>query len=317
MNTNYNIFFKKNNIYYAIVIVLVLLTIYLILNPSESFTTNETIYPKTLYIVWRNKIDTRMNDGLGFKLFGAIYAFQFCKENNINLKIDATDDICSDFLKNVVSNEYEDIKTKDVLIFKSNDNVDSYSILKQKLETADKLYIYTNQYPKYQLNEEDKNFAKFLLQPKPELQTVFEAKIATLPANYGVKHFRFNDDIFSVDIDFNDTFYAKYFKLLEDSYATTDVVISNSKVYKQYVKMMYFEKYKTKISTVMCDNDSCNIQHIGTSTDLESLKNSFIDFYIICNAKYIKSYTSYNWPCNFVYLPALLYNIPFESSYIT
>ena len=80
--------------------------------------------------------------------------------------------------------------------------------------------------------------------------------------------------------------------------------------------MMYYEKYKTKISTVMCDNDSCNIQHIGTSTDLESVKNSFIDFYIICNAKYIKSYTSYSLPCNFVYLPALLYNIPFESSYI-
>jgi hypothetical protein len=283
---------------------------------NEKFTTNEPIHPKTLYLVWRNKTDQRTNDGIGYKIFGAIFAYQLCKENNINFKIDATDDICSNFLKNVSSDEHDKIKNQELFIFKYNDEIDPYSVIKQKLANTDKIYVYISKYPKYQLTEEDKVFAKFLLQPKPELQTEFERKISTLPENYGIKQFRYNDAIFSMDIEFNDGFYNKFLNSLEENYATTDVILSNSKIVKQYMKMVYFEKYKTKINVIMCGNQICNVQHIGQSTDIELVKNSFIEFYIACNAKYIKSYTSYDTPCNFVYLPSLLYNIPFETSYI-
>lgn len=308
---------NKNTCYIFIIIIVLLVSMYTLNISNEKFTLNEPIHPKTLYLVWRNKSDIRTNDGIGYKMFGAIFAYQLCKENNINFKIDATDDICNDFLKNVSSNEHAEIKSQELLIFKYNDEIDTYSVIKDKLANADKIYVYISKYPKYQLTEEDKVFAKFLLQPKPELQTEFESKISTLPPDYGVKHFRYNDAIFSIDIEFNDPIYSKFLNILEQNYATTDVVISNSKIIKQYMKMVYFEKYKTKINVIMCGNQICNVQHIGQSTDLESVKNSFIEFYIICNAKYIKSYTSYNTPCNFVYLPSLLYNIPFDSSHVT
>jgi hypothetical protein len=81
---------------------LVLLAIFAILcwlyhDTTEAFEDTR----KTIYLVWRNTVDPSLNHGIGDKIRGAICLFQYCKNNNIRLVVDGTDDICGKFLKNV------------------------------------------------------------------------------------------------------------------------------------------------------------------------------------------------------------------------
>ena len=73
-----------------------------------------------------------------------------------------------------------------------------------------------------------------------------------------------------------------------------------------------YAKYKLNIKTVDCDGKLCKIEHIGKSTDYESVKSSFIEFYIISKAKYIKTISDYDWVSNFIKWPSLIYDVPLE-----
>ena len=283
----------------------------------------DTTYEKTIYLVWRNKIkDSVTHHGFGDKLRGAIFLYQYCKEKNINFKIDATDDICSDFLKNVVSPDYTKIKDQEIMDFaqKPNEEIKAkinslfsinrlFSINNGFIKPRNSIYIYTNALPN-DLNNDDKEFAKFICEPNDNIKSEVNEKIKSLPENFGIKHFRFKDDVFNNDITIDNKLFEKYFFLLAENSTSTDVLFTNSNNFKKYAKE------QLEIKTVDCNNLLCKIEHIGASSDNESVKNSFIEFLILSKAKYIKSYTTYGWPSNFVHWPAKIYDIPFENVYI-
>jgi hypothetical protein len=175
------------------------------------------------------------------------------------------------------------------------------------------LYIYTNKCPKNDdcitykpniLSKQDKEFAKYLCEPQDFLRLEVEKTIQSLPVNYGIQHFRFLDTVFDKDIVERDPIFMKYFSILRNSYKRTDVLLSNSTNFKRYAKRML------NIKTIDCDGDLCAVGHIGNSQDPESVKTSFIEFYVITRAKYVRATSNYDWVSNFIKWPCLIYDVP-------
>jgi len=273
---------------------------------------------KTIYLVWKNLIDKSKSNGFGDKIRSAIATYQFCRENNVRFVLDGTDDICGKFLKNITTNEYPLIKNKKVEHIECPNNSKSCNFeykINKKLDKTSVIFISTNKcpnnddcisYKKNILSRDDKLFARYICEPRDFLKKEVETKIKTLPRDYGIQHFRFNDTVFENDIDENNSTFISFFNILESTYKPTDVLLSNSLNFKRYAK------YKLNIKTVDCDGKLCKIEHIGKSTDYESVKSSFIEFYIISKAKYIKTISDYDWVSNFIKWPSLIYDVPLE-----
>jgi hypothetical protein len=291
-----------------ILILCILLSSFYKISKKECFLNTKC--KKTIYLIWRNKIkDSKTNHGFGDKLRGAIFLNQYCKKNKLNLNIDASDDICSKYLKNVVSSEYDIIKNKKIINLGDKTNNEVKETIEKLLLEQNTIYIYSNGYPN-ELTDDDKIFAKYICEPKDDLKNEINTKIKDLPNNFGIKHFRFNDNIFNTDITIDDIIFKKYYDLLLEKNLKTDILFTNSNNFKTYAKE------NLQIKTIDCNNELCKIQHTGESFDEESVKNSFIEFLIISKAKYITSYSCYDWPSNFVMWPAKIYNIPFYNVYV-
>jgi hypothetical protein len=301
---------KQKKIFYLLLLLLSILLFCIFYNSKEGFL--DTNYEKSIYLIWRNKIENSgTNYGFGDKIRGAISIYQYCKNNKINLKIDATDDICSEFLKNVVSPDYEIIKDKELIIlghWMKLGEIDEK--IKSQLETKNTVYLFSNSWPIQDLDDDDKQFAKFVCEPKENITNEINDKLKKLPEIFGIQHFRFNDIVFKNDIDTTNKLFNKYFNLLVENNKPNEVLITNSNNFKRNAKE------KINIKTIDCYNEICKIQHIGDSLDKESVKNSLIEFFILSKAKYIKSHTCYDWPSNFALWPSKIYDIPFDNVYI-
>jgi len=299
--------------------------LYLIFTVVVAFTilyiyrkTFKNTNAKTVYLVWQNLFNTdHQSSGFGDKIRGAIAINEFCRENNINFVVDGTDDISSKFLKNIKSSNYKTIKTKKLLSFPcdNNNNKCFVDILNENLSKSDTLYIYTNKCPSkgtcetYSsdlLSHADKEFGRFLCEPTDSFKKDIDETLESLPLGYGIQHFRFNDKVFKNDIHVNDPEFIKYYNILQSTYKSSDVLLSNSNNFKHYAKNML------GIKTVDCDNEICKAGHTGNNNNYEDIKSTFIEFYVIANAKYGKTISSYPWVSNFVKWPALIYDVPLE-----
>ena len=273
---------------------------------------------KTIYLVWNNLISTARSNGFGDKIRSAIATYQFCRENNIRFVLDGTDDICGYFLKNITTYEYLIIMNNKIQHIECPNNSTSCNFeykINKMLDKTSKIFISTNKcpnnddcisYKKNILSHDDKIFARYICEPRDFLKNTVENKIKKLPKKYGIQHFRFNDKVFKNDIDENNSTFIKFFNILESTYNPSDVLLSNSLNFKKYAKN------KLNIKTVDCDGKLCKIEHIGKSTDYESVKSSFIEFYIISKAKYIKTISEYDWVSNFIKWSSLIYDVPLE-----
>ena len=263
-------------------------------------------FDKTIYLIWRNLVSDETHHGFGDKLRGAITVYQYCKENGFQFSVDGTEDICGKFLKNVNSNSYNHIKDKHLILLTTEDSSDFKNTISHELNNNNEIFIYTNISPTKELSQEDKEFAKYISEPQDLLKTVVDEKINQLPQDYGIQHFRFSDDVFANDIQSHDSIFIEYFNILYANYQPTDILLSNSNNFKQYAKD------KLGIKTIDCGDELCKVEHIGHSTDYESTKNSFIEYFIITKAKYIKGKSFYGGISNFVFWPSKIYDIPYS-----
>ena len=302
-----------------IILLFIILVVCLFYKKKDNFVGHHflnTNYEKTIYLVWRNKVDNNKTyEGFGDKLRGCIALYQYCKKNKINLKIDATDDICGDFLKNVTSPDYNTIKDKE-LIYIFNTNEELHNIVQKELSDKDTIYVYTINIANEMFEPDDYEFAKFFCEPKESIAMEVDKKLKELPEKFGIKHFRFIDmhpNVNMQDINFNDKIFQSGFDILKSNYKTTDVLFTTSNNFKEYAKQ------QLNIKTIECENDSCKLgysAHIGYGKDYEVIKNTFIEFFIISHASYVESYNCYIKESGFVKWPCKIYNIPFTHIYI-
>jgi undecaprenyl pyrophosphate synthase len=298
-------------------IIVFLLAILVVINSFfyyslENFE-NDNSREKTIFLIWRIKISKNNSQGgLGDKIRGAIAVHQYCRRNNINLIVDGTDDNCGMFLKNIKHPAYNDkIKDNDIHMYINVDYDPEkfYSEMNERLQQNNEVYIFTNVVPLYDIDEHDKAFIKNLIEPSDKLKTDLHVVLKELPDKFGVQHFRFTDAYFSEISEEQTRVFEKCFDLLQQTYKETDVLLTNSNNFKTYVKS------RMNIRTIDCEGN-CNPGHIGDNlSDYESLKHSFIEFYVMTNANYIRSYTMYDWVSGFADWASKIYDIPLENTF--
>lgn len=302
----------KNKTYIIILLIIIILyfLFYKYINTNLKIENFENNSINTVCVVWNNKINNKAIHGFGDKLRGAIYLYRYFKNLNKNIKIvvDGSHDICGDILINVTTSFSEKIKTANInYIFDSVEHIfpDISDIF---IEEDNVIYIYTNfVLDNKELSDEEKEFAKFISEPKDNIKNEITNKLNKIPNIFTIKHFRFNDTVLKHDIDITDSTFSKFFEILKKNYKDTDILFTNSNNFTKYANQ------KLNIKFIDCNNEICKVGHIGESNEYDSVKNSFIEFYIIGKSKMIHSYTVYGWPSNFVYWTAKIYNIPFES----
>jgi len=296
---------KKYKIY-TIVILVLLLILYAIIRHFQivdSFELINTNHPKTIYLIWRNMMPVAGNTtnvGFGDKIRGAITLYQYCRINSVNLKIDIHQDTSHYYLKfHSIETKYNENEIHDI----GGDFTTATNTLNTLLSDKTDIYCVCNVYPTEIINE-DKSFAKYLLELTPEFKKEIDTAETRLPTGYGIKHYRFKDELISQDM--SNEIFSLCFNNLKNTYKETDVLMTNSTSFKKYAT----ENLKIKIIDCSSGGEECNIAHIGTTRDFKSSKFSYIEFFCICRATYIDTYSEYGSISGFVQWPATVFDIP-------
>lgn len=282
-------------IYNCIAIIILVIILFIIYYNQENFENNK----KTVYIVWN---DTINKQGLGDKLRGTIAIYQYCRLNNINCFFDATFSEFNKYLKNSNSNNSDlNINTPIASVLNIYDDDQAIKkLIDEELKNKDKAYVFCNLFPKVPLELEDINFLNFITEPIDELKIKINNLLQTLPNNFTIQHFRFID---KSDPDDNKCNFC--YQLLKKNYKDTDILISNSNIFKKYVLD------KININVINCDN--CQELHIGNNPTSSVIEFTLIEYYILIKSKFINTYSEYTWISAFVYWPAKFYNIEIKN----
>ena len=286
------------NIYnYSTIIVIILLLYYIYYQNKEDFE-DININKKTVYIVWN---DTINKQGLGDKLRGTIAIYQYCRLNNIDCIFDATFSEFSKYFKNSKnSNPNLKIDTPIVSIINIYDDDQAIKkLIDNELKDKNEAYVFSNLFPQVPLSPEDLDFLNYITEPIDELKDKVDNLLSNLN-NYNIQHFRFKDGI---DPDNNKC--KECYQLLKKTYNKTDILMSNSKVFKDYVLK------RKKINVINCDD--CEQLHIGYNPTSKVIEFTLIEYYILCKSKLIHTYSEYDWISAFVYWPAQFYNIKIKN----
>jgi len=155
-------------------------------------------------------------------------------------------------------------------------------------------------FPQIPLTLEETKFLNYIMEPTNELKVKLDEKIKKLPKNYTIQHFRFKDET-----EPDEKKCEKCYKLLENTYTETDILMSNSKVFKNYVK--------NKKNIYMLNCDECLHMHVGINPESNIIEFGLIEYYIITKSKMIHTYSQYWWISGFVYWPANFYNIEIKN----
>lgn len=72
----------------------------------------------------------------------------------------------------------------------------------------------------------------------------------------------------------------------------------------EFRKSLYSKNIKTII------HDIC---HVGVEQDEISIKNTLLEFYIICKSNKVKTFSVYSWISGFIYLAHVIFGVKIES----
>ena len=283
------------NIYYLVTVILIILLIYYIYTKQyEYFETNK----KKIYIVWN---DTINKQGLGDKLRGTIAIYQYCRLNNIECIFDATFSEFGKFLKNSKPNNSNlNINTPIASILNVYDDDQAIkNLIDNELKDKNEAYVFCNSFPQVPLSSEDLDFLNYITEPIDELKEKVDNLLSNLN-NFTIQHFRFKDGI---DPDYYKC--EDCYKLLKKTYNETDILMSNSKIFKDYVL--------DRIDMRVIDCDGCEQLHVGNNSSSKVVEFTLIEYYILCKSKSIHTYSEYDWISAFVYWPAQFYNIEIKN----
>jgi hypothetical protein len=287
------------NIYYLVTVILAILLINYIYN--EQYEYFEDVNKKKVFIVWN---DTINKQGLGDKLRGTIAIYQYCRLNNIECIFDATFSEFSKYLKNSKSlNPNLNINTPIASILNVYDDDQAIkNLIDNELKDKNEAYVFCNSFPQVPLSSEDLDFLNYITEPIDELKDKVDNLLSNLN-NFTIQHFRFKD---GSDPDYNKC--EECYKLLKKTYNKTDILMSNSKVFKDYVLD------RKKIKVIECDGcDGYEQLHVGNNSSSNVVEFTLIEYYILCKSKSINTYSEYDWISAFVYWPAQFYNIEIKN----
>jgi len=240
---------------------------------------------KTVIHLWNHNA----NSGIGDLIRGSYGVYLVCKDYGYNFKIDINSHIISNLLISRKSEEMSNIKN--VYSVPSRKKLSFF--IKKKLQNTDIYLIETNcdiwvyDIP---MNEEFRNMIKDILSPKPELYNLIEESF--IPNE--CLHMRLGDEYINGKGDIE-----KYYDIFRKFYSEGDFFISDSPKFKSYIKL--------KHPNVKMLNS--NPVHLGVSGDLEGIKHTLLELFLVSKCKKIKTYSNYHWVSGFVNSISHVYDI--------
>ena len=248
----------------------------------------------------RNFKDTSGYWGLGDLIRGTIHLYQLSKKLNFRLIVDYQLHPISNFLKDC-NHEYSELikSNKDNILF-----VDQYCSEKYVINNKnDVIYFLTNDFYNDELNEDDKNFIKNILEPNE----LFNNELNMLKNKFDkfdIFHFRLGDVEKSKMIN---TDYNIFIKMLQNikNNGVNNLLITDSETFKKEIKLK-----TNNINTL-----DTKIIHLGYNTDSNKIKDTLLEFYIMRYASIIYTYSIFTHNSGisgFVYYINKIYNVPIK-----
>lgn len=264
-----------------------------------------TIYDKKIVIhTWAQKVkNLHQNDvenfwGLGDIIRGTVRLFQLSKKMNFDLIVDIQHHPISKFLK-CTNTKYKDLVSKNVnnIDFVIPGEVEKYI----ESNENDIVMLLTNDLcDETAIDDECKEFIKNIFTPTDFFKEYISIKMEDVSLDeYNIMHFRLGDEelvrknVTQPDNEIVD-------KLMKNK-ENNDILLSDSEYFKKYVEEnVDIHMFNTK--TV----------HFGYQKRPSEIMDTLFEFFLLMNAKKIKTYSRYNWISGFVYWIHKIYEVPLE-----
>jgi hypothetical protein len=272
---------------------------------NKNFTSE--IYQKKVVIqTWTQKVKNlqQTNEhnfwGLGDIIRGTIKLFQLSKKMNFDLIVDIQHHPISKFFK-CTNTKYKDLVKKHAnnINFVFPGNVESYI----EQSNHDIIILITNDScDDNSIDNECKEFIKNIFTPNDFLREYISIKLDEVDIErdrYNILHFRLGDEelVRKNMINVDNEIVEKLNKAKENN----DVLLSDSEYFKKYVKEnTHIKMYNTKIA------------HLGYQTHPSEMMDTLFEFFLLMNAKKIKTYSVYTWISGFVFWVHKIYDVPLE-----
>jgi hypothetical protein len=270
---------------------------------------------KTVIQVWTNKCINKKFDpddwstywGIGDLIRGAIKLYQLSSIMKFNLIVDLNLHPVSNFL--IKSNHpYTSYVTekKDTIEFLYTHDLTSG--LRERLRSDnDIILLATNDEvaTTCPITDDCKQFIKSILTPTPEFKQYLDTIIFNLPfKEYNILHLRLGDNELVKNKKAMKEYKSFIEKFIENKMLnpSKDIIITDSQSLKTYLQT------ETQIYT-----PKTQLCHIGLAQNLDTVRDTLVDFFIMTKSKQITSFSIYTWVSNFVLWTSKIYDIPLIS----
>jgi hypothetical protein len=255
---------------------------------------------KTVIQIWTQEVCNNKNSfwGFGDMLRGTAYLYTLSKEIGCNFFTDISLHPVLYFIKGQKHGfENHIINNKDNIFYLTGNDAKEFI----EANNQDVHLFFTNGPQNYfpdQLNENCKQYLKDLIAPNDLIQE--NVKILTPDEPFDILNVRLGDSfiINKKKFDENNNNFLKLEENLKKQITEKTILISDCYEFENY----FSKKYSLK---------SLDLQtgHIGKEKDLEKIKNSLIQFFIMSKAKEIKTYNVYDWTSGFPFWCSKIYDI--------
>ena len=243
--------------------------------------------------------ETNFFFGLGDLIRATIKLYFLSKKMNFHLIVDIQLHPISSFLK-IEKHKYSNL----VLLNKNNIDYVCYGAVEDYINSKEDnsiSFLFTNDFFEYDITEDIKRFIKKILQPTNIFQNYINNKLKKIKKKpFQILHYRLNDDEFLNKKVNNDKKFKQLFDELVKIKEEKDVLISDTKSFKDYV-------FLNDVNIMMFD---INICHLGLSSDKDLIRDTLFEFFLITYSSKIKTYCKIHQMSGFVKWISLIYDIP-------
>jgi len=295
-----------------------------------------------IYHVYQQKYAYNVNvTGFGDFIRGCFFVLQFCNKYNFSYDFliyhpiafflekfknsynhnTLFDKLLSD--KNIM---FTQCNLKDTIFNKNNNNIDGFILSNKPLNDYvdylcnlkvinNSLYSYNTLFPYDDVSLQERETIKMMLEPTDEMKLYVEETTTSLDISikkYIVIHIRSGDVYLKNETKIFDSNYFKFitneiFHIINKHNFDVLLIADNNEI--KYLICEIFPNIKTLYK---------DITHLGEGIDLEieKVKNTLLDFYLMANSSLIYSFTVYPHGTGFSYWCSKVYDIPYTCKYI-
>lgn len=271
---------------------------------------------KTVIMVW-SKTDSGTHSngsiktyGFGDLLRGTIYLHQQSVDFGFNFIVDIRLHPISKCLimKKHDHMEYVNANMNKIQIVNCHEPYKFNIVYNASLRNDEPLLICTNMFCNNELSTDCKQFMRKLLTQNESFKNYISQQNAlyNVSSPYSIMHIRLGDDEFFENKTANVHNIAAATKLIKEHAVPTDILMSNSFRFKEYVRSL-------NVNVTMFNTRPVHLGELSTifrKNIADSFKETLYEFFTLGNASEIKTYSVYEWVSGFVKFASIIYDIP-------